>query len=581
MARPRPTTPFRWLVLTMVTVAAWAPALASAAALPAALPAGVPDVVFIDGKFATMDAKGTVASAVAVKDGRFTAVGSTGAIRKLAGKGTHIVSLGGRLVVPGLIDAHCHPAPTMFFSTSVDARAPGVPSVAQALRNIEARAKVTPQGAWIPVVGASSSQAKFVEKRLPTRAELDAAAPDNPVWFWNGTHAQVVNSLGLKALGISKGHLKLPRGGRVSVDARGEPTGEMFEAEDDVPFTPPPETVVGWFREGIPALWNAHGFTTLNGMLALDELAALRSVAASGFVPSIRYSAFVFSSPNGDGMPADLRQVEMPPGAPRAYYRTTGIKIWIDGEVDAGSGFCSAPYADPEGVPDGGRGLQVSTQAEATAFARKARAAGLAVAMHASCDASSEIAVRAYREAARDGGPRTPQRLEHYGQFVGSTPEVALAVKELGLLVVTQPAWLLFLGRSTYHLLGEERARTGFRYGSMVKSGLMPAASSDTTGVYLEAVNPFLHMKTAVTRVSDLGVVQPEEAVSVTDALRMWTTWAARSIQEEGSRGSIEPGKLADMAVLSDDLFTMDPTSMDKVRALQTIVGGKVVHEAR
>ena len=540
-----------------------------------------PDVVFLDGRFTTLDAKGTTATAVAVRDGRFVAVGSTKAIRKLAGPGTRVVELGGKTVVPGLIDAHCHPVVTMFFLNAVDARAPGVPTVAQALKNIEARAKVTPKGQWIPVVGASASQTKFLEKRLPTRAELDLAAPDNPVWFWNGTHAEVVNSAGLKALGVSKGNLRLPRGGRVSVDASGEPTGEMFEAEANVPFPPTPETVVGWFREGIPALWNAHGFTTLNGMLAIDEIAALRAVAASGFRPSIRYSAFAFAEPNGAGMPEDLGEVRMPPGAPRERFRTAGIKLWIDGEVDAGSGYCSAPYADPAGVPDGGRGLLVTTQPEALAFARKARAARLDVAMHASCDASSEIAVRSLRELAREGGPRTPQRLEHYGQFTGPTPEVARAVKELGLIVVTQPAWLLFLGRSTYHLLGEERARTGFRYGSMVKAGLRPAASSDTTGAYLEAVNPFVHMKAAVTRTSDMGVIQPEEALSVKDALRMWTVWAARSIQEEKERGSIEIGKLADMAVLSDDLFTIPPARIDQVRVEQTIVGGEVVYRAR
>jgi predicted amidohydrolase YtcJ len=391
----------------------------------------------------------------------------------------------------------------------------------------------------------------------------------------------VLNSAALKALGISKENLKLPKGGRVSVDPSGEPTGEMFEAEANVPFTPAPETVVGWFRQGIPALWNSHGFTTVNGMLALDEIAALRAVAASGFQPSIRDSAFAFAEPNGAGMPADLREVQMPPGAPRDRFRTAGIKLWIDGEVDAGSGYCTAPYADPTGVPDGGRGLLVTTQPEALAFARKGRAAGLAVAMHASCDASSEIAVRAYRELAREGGPRTPQRLEHHGQFVGPTPEVARAVKDLDLIVVTQPAWLLFLGRSTYHLLGEERARSAFRYGSMVKAGLKPAGSSDTTGAYLQAVNPFIHMKAAVTRMSDMGVLQPEEALSVRDALRMWTTWAARSIQEEKERGSIEKGKLADMAVLSGDLFTIPPDRIDQVRVEKTILGGEIVYQAK
>ena len=569
----------------MTFLAARSVLLASAiATLAAATPtrsASPPDAVFLDGRFTTLDAKGTAASAVAVKDGRFVAVGSTKAIRKLAGPGTRVVELGGRTVVPGLIDAHSHPVVTMFFLSAVDARAPGVPTVAQALQNLEARVRATPKGEWVAVVGASASQTKFREKRLPTRAELDRAAPENPVWFWNGTHAEVLNSAALKALGISKDNLKLPKGGRVSVDASGEPTGEMFEAEANVPFTPAPGTVMGWFREGIPALWNSHGFTTVNGMLALDEIAALRAVAASGFRPSIRYSAFAFAEPNGAGMPADLREVQMPPGAPRDRFRTAGIKLWIDGEVDAGSGYCTAPYADPTGVPDGGRGLLVTTQPEALAFARKARAAGLAVAMHASCDASSEIAVRAYRELAGEGGPRTPQRLEHYGQFVGSTPEVARAVKDLGLYVVTQPAWLLFLGRSTDHLLGEERARTAFRYGSMVKAGLRPAGSSDTTGAYLEAVNPFLHMKTAVTRLGDKGVVQPEEALSVKDALRMWTIWAARSIQEEKERGSIEVGKLADMAVLSEDLFAIPTGRIDQVEVEQTIVGGDVVYRAK
>jgi predicted amidohydrolase YtcJ len=562
------------LALAAAFLGAWG----TAAAAP---PPSPPGVVFLGGKVVTLDARGTIASAVAVRDGRIVAVGSTKEVRKLAGPATRVVDLAGKTVVPGLIDAHCHPAPTMLFTQSVDGRAPGVPSVARLLENVAARAKVTPKGAWVIAVGASASQTKYAEKRLPTRAELDAAAPDNPVWFWNGTHAEVLNSRGLAALGLSRSNLKLPHGGRVEVDASGEPTGQIFEGEGNVPFAPDAATFARWFEKDVPALWNAHGFTTLNGMLAIDEAAALRALAGSGARPSIRYSHFVFAEPDGQGMPADLGVLAMPAGAPRDRFWTTGIKLWIDGEVDAGSGFCSAPYADPAGVPGGGRGLQVTTLEQATDFARRARAAGLGVAFHASCDASSEIAVRALRAAAKEGGRPTLQRLEHYGQFTGPTPEVSRAVSELGIHVVTQPAWLLFLGRSTYHLLGEERARTSFRYGSMVKAGLRPAGSSDTTGAYLEAVNPFVHMKAAVTRQSDMGVIQPEEALSVTDALRMWTAWAARSIQQEEDRGTIERGKLADLAVLSDDILTVPTSSIDRVRVLQTILGGEVVYQAR
>jgi predicted amidohydrolase YtcJ len=562
-------------------------ALALAGQVRAAGPAGTlaktsppADTVFVNGRIVTLDGRDTVAAAVAVRDGRFVAIGPDEGVRTLVGKRTRVVDLAGRTVIPGLLDVHCHPAVTMLFDGGVDGRAPGVPSVAQFLRNLEARARVTPKGEWIVAVGASASQTKFEERRLPSRAEMDAAAPQNPVWFWNGTHAEVLNSRGLALLGVSRGHTTLAHGGRVETDASGEPTGQIFEGEANVPFVPSPKTVVEWFAKGIPALWNSHGFTTVNGMLALDEAEALRFVATSGARPTIRYSHSVFAEPNGVGFPADLATLAMPASVSPDWFKLLGIKLWIDGEVDAGSGYCSAPYADPTGVPGGGRGLQVSTQEQATAFARKARKAGLAASMHASCDASSDIAVRAFRAAAADPGPRTPMRLEHYGQFVAATPEVAKAVKDLDLLVVTQPAWLAFLGGSTRHLLGKERAATAWRYGSMVKAGLRPAGSTDTTGAYLESINPFLHVKAAVTRQSDVGVLEPEEALSVADALRMWTLWAARAIGEEGSRGSIEKGKLADMVVLSEDVFTIPAARIGDVKPALVIVGGDVVYRA-
>ncbi|HET8724407.1 MAG TPA: amidohydrolase [Anaeromyxobacteraceae bacterium] len=562
-----------------------APAGPSAApAKPSAAPAAKgapPDVIFTGGRIVTLDPKDRVVQAVAVRDGRFVAVGTDADVRRLAGPSTRIVDLGGRTAVPGLIDAHCHPQVTAFFLQAVDARAPGVPSVAKAMENLAARARTVKPGEWISVIGASASQTKFAERRLPTRAEMDAAAPDNPVWFWNGTHGEVLNSRGLAALGVSKANPRLPRGGQVLLDASGEPTGVLFEAEANVPFNPSTAVREEWFKKDIPALWNARGFTSLNGILAVDEVAALGRVAASGFRPSLRYTAFAFAEPNGVGLPADPTTLAMPPGAPRDLFRLVGLKVWIDGEVDAGSGWCSAPYADPEGVPGGGRGLLVTTQEQATAVATAARRAGLGMAIHASCDASTAIALRAFQDAARAvKGPPTLQRLEHWGQFVGPTPREVAAVKRMGIHLVTQPAWLLFLERSTVHLLGPERAATSFRFGTMVKEGLRPAGSTDTTGVYLDAIDPFVHMKAAVTRVSDAGVVQPGEAVSVKDALRMYTLWAARSVQEERNRGSIEVGKLADMTVLSEDILAIDPMRIDQVKPVSTIVGGEVAWAA-
>jgi len=576
---PPPSNRAAW-AFPRVALAAFAVVLL-APCLALGSPAPPPDVIYLDGKIVTLDGRGSIASAVAVRDGRFVAVGSTDAVRRLAGPATRMVNLLGKTVIPGLVDAHSHPVPTMVFTTSVDGRAPGVPSVAKAIQNLAERARATPRGEWIFLVGASASQTKFEEKRLPRRAELDRAAPDNPVWFWNGTHGEVLNSRALAVLGVTKAHPSLPRGGHVILDASGEPTGEMFEAEGNVPVVYTPQVLEGWLRKEIPALWNAHGVTTLEGMFEVDEAAALRKVAATGFRPTVRYVSFAYAQPNGVGLPADLGELRMPAGTPADFYRTGGVKLWVDGEVDAGSGLCADPYADPAGVPNGGRGLQVSTQAQADDFADRASAAGLGAGIHATCDAAYDVALAAFRKVAAKGRPRTLQRLEHYGQFTGFSPDQKKAVKELGLRVVTQPSWLLFLGKATYHLLGEPRASTGFRYGTMVKEGLMPAGSSDTTGVYLQAIDPFLAMKTAVTRRSDVGVIQPEEALSVEDALRMWTIWGARSLDLEADRGSIEPGKLADMVVLSDDILGISPARIDDVRVLQTIVGGEVVYRGK
>ena len=152
-------------------------------------PAAEPEAVYFNGKIVTLDAAGSTAGAVAVQDGKVLKVGSADEIKKLAGPSTRLVDLGGKTVVPGLIDAHCHPMEAMMMKeTWVDCRYPQTPSVKQALENIAAWAKKTPKGEWIFAACVSASENKFAEKRLPTKAELDAVAPDNPMMLSNGTH---------------------------------------------------------------------------------------------------------------------------------------------------------------------------------------------------------------------------------------------------------------------------------------------------------------------------------------------------------------------------------------------------------
>jgi predicted amidohydrolase YtcJ len=157
----------------------------------------------------------------------------------------------------------------------------------------------------------------------------------------------------------------------------------------------------------------------------------------------------------------------------------------------------------------------------------------------------------------------------------------ARAMVEEGFKISIQPTWLLDLVKADYENMGPERTRTGFKFRSMIDAGLEPAAGTDVTGIYLDNINPFLAIYASVTRQSDRGVFMPEQAVSVTEALKMWTVWAAKSMGEFDVKGSIEPGKYADMTVLSDDIFTMPKENLKDVKVLTTIVGGTVVYEAK
>jgi predicted amidohydrolase YtcJ len=173
-------------------------------------------------------------------------------------------------------------------------------------------------------------------------------------------------------------------------------------------------------------------------------------------------------------------------------------------------------------------------------------------------------------------------RIEHFGMFQMNEKQLrrAKAMIQKGFKISIQPTWLLDLVKADYENMGPERTRTGFKFRSMIDAGLEPAAGTDVTGIYLDNVNPFLAIYASITRESDDGIFMPEEAVSVPEALKMWTIWAAKSMGQADVKGSIEPGKYADMTVLSDDIFTMPKENLKDVKVLKTIVGGNVVYEA-
>jgi len=561
-------------------------ALAAAATAPAlaASPEGVPDVIYYNGRIATLDPARPDASAVAVKDGRFEAVGGSADMLALVGSGTRAIDLEGRRVVPGLIDAHTHPMETLMMKEGwVDARFPQTPSVRQALANIAEWVRRTPKGNWIFVACVSASENKFAEKRLPTKAELDAVAPDNPLVLANGTHMAVANAMALRMLGVTRGAFALKGGGRALAGPDGEPNGTLTDAMGAAPTTPSGDDLKRYYATGIPALWNANGFTSVLAITPAQALPALGAAARMGG-PTIRYTISVWTAPDAEGMPETLGAFAMPEGVDPAYFRVAAIKTWADGENDARTGLMYEPYEGHfDTDPPGERGSLVTSATAMRRFVEIADRNGVAAMIHCSGDKATDLCLDAYEHEAAAGSGHAIMRIEHFGMFQLAPHQLerAAALKKRGLFVSIQPTWLLDLARADVENMGEERARTGFRFRALIDAGLEPAAGTDVTGIYLANVDPFLGIYAAVTRDSDMGPFEPDQAVTVSEALKMWTIWAARAIGEDAVKGSIEPGKYADMTVLSDDIFAMPKERLKEVRAVETIVGGRVVYEAK
>lgn len=544
--------------------------------------AGQVDVAFVNGKFWTVNPAQPEAEAVAVKDGVFVAVGSNDQVKALADSGTKIIDLQGRRVLPGLVDAHTHPLETLWMKSDwVDARYPETPSVAAALTNIAARVAKTAPGDWVFVACVSASENKFAEKRLPTKAELDAVAPANPVILANGAHMAVVNSKALEVMGIGKGVTRLPKGGGVLTDADGNPTGVITDGFADIPSSPKPEEIAQYYAQGIAAFWNQYGFTSMMAITPHQAVPVLQQVSLKVKAPDIRYTVSVWGAPDGKGLPDDLSTFDMPKEADASYYRVAAIKAWVDGENDARTGYVYDPYEGHFDIdPPGGRGTLVTPQPEADAFVDLARRNDRFAMLHCSGDAAVDICLTAYEKDA-SASPSNPQRrIEHFGMFQLSDTQLARAeaLKKTGLFISVQPIWLTELVKADIENMGETRARTGYKFATLIKAGLEPAASTDMTGLYLGNIDPFKAMQALVTRQSDTGVFEPEEAISIADAIRMWTIWPARSIGEGEHRGTIEPGKLADMTVLTQDILAIPAGEIAGVQAAQTIVGGRIVY---
>ncbi len=512
--------------------------------------------------------------ALAISGKRVLAAGRAADLEALVEPSSRIIDLGGRLALPGFCDAHMHLLPLGLAQRELDVRPEAAPDMAALLDRVRARAASAAPGAWI--FGRGYDHFLLPERRHPTRDELDAAAPANPVYLKRCCgHMGVANSRALALAGIGDGAPD-PDGGHIDRDAHGRPTGLLQERAQAAVFNamPPPgeDDLVQAIEDG-GRLLIERGITAAMdagvGMRAgIAEYDAYQRARAEGRLPVRAYLCFV-GGPGGAAEAAQARGLKTGMGDSRL--RIGPVKIFTDGSAGGRTAAMTEPYRG-----DGDeRGILCLADDEMAALARDYHVWGFQLAVHAIGDAAIDQTIAAV-EGALDAAPADDRRhrIEHCG-FI--RPDQIAAMKRLGMVPVAQPVFMRQFGDAYIDALGEERPAAAYPMASWIRAGLRPAASSDAP---VSDFDPFLTLYAAITRRAASGrVIGADERIGVAEALETMTWNGAYACFAEDERGALAPGKFADVAVVSTDLFACAPEEVLDARCDITIFDGAIVFD--
>ena len=536
------------------------------------------DMVIKNGKIVTMDPKRTFAQAVAIWKGMIVRVGTNGDMRPLIGEETRILDLSGRTVVPGFIDAHTHnilPAHFLDSLDLLDTAAELIPSIADLQQRLKERVKETPKGNWIG--GKYFEPNAIKEKRWPTRAELDAVSPENPlVIVIRGGWATVANSRALELAGITK-DTSNPEGSIIEKDpATGEPTGVLlgFTIMQTVVPQPGLEDMKAALKR-LSAEYVKTGVTSTGDAMALDNPESYRAYQEAVAEGSLKTRTYLM-------IPAQFylnHDLGLRTGFGNDRLRLGAVKLFIDGSIQCFTCAFYEPYKTKN--TRGLEGLQY-TQEQLNEIVAKAHRLGYQVAIHAQGDYGITVAVNAI-EYAMEKYPRPDprHRIEH---CLCPTLRDLERMKRLGIIADFYVFHPWFWGDQHIHeFIGEDRANKMVPVRTALNMGVISCAHSDcpvcTPNNPVWPSNPLWGMWCAVNRKTRSGVdIGIQEKLTPLEALRLYTLNGAYATFEEDIKGSIEPGKLADMVVLSGNPLEVDPWEIRNITVDQTIIGGEIVY---
>jgi predicted amidohydrolase YtcJ len=507
------------------------------------------------------------ATAIAVKGDRVMAAGADAAVAPLIGPGTRVVELRGRLVVPGFNDAHVHFLSGGFGLLSVDLR--DAKDEAEFARRIGEHAKTLPKGTWIQE--GNWDHETWPSKVLPTRQLIDSVTPDHPVFVQRlDGHMALANSLALRLAGISH-ETRDPEGGTLVRDPWGQPTGILKDnAQELISRVIPEPSREMTLRAARAALAEAarRGVTTIQDNSSVDALPTYQELRAKGELTARMY-VWRYASALEPLVKAGVRT-----GLGDDWIRLGALKILSDGSMGSGTAAFFEPYSDDPKTS----GLLLHPVPELARMIRDADAAGFQLAVHAIGDRANALVLDAFEKAAQANGPRDRRfRIEH-AQVVRK-PDLA-RFKALGVVASIQPSHCIDDMRWAEKRIGAARCRNAYNFRSFTAAGVPVAFGTDW---FVEPLDPRLGLYAAVTRELPGGGPPggwfPEEKITLEEAIDLYTRGSAYAEFAEKDKGTLEPGKLADLVVFAADLFQLAPRDILTTPVDLTLVGGRVVFE--
>ena len=560
-----------------------------AAASAGKLPRGA-DLVLLHGKIwtgepateaGTQKGPASPVEAVAVANGRFLAVGTDDEIRAYVGPGTRVIHLQGRLAVPGLIDSHVHFVDGGFQLLRIDLK--DARSEEEFVRRIAEKARTLPAGRWL--LGGNWDEQAWPSAKLPTRWLIDAVTPNTPVFMsrYDG-HAALANSLALKLAGVTRATPE-PSGGVIVRDPQsGEPTGVLKDAAEELVARVIPRPTEFEMEEALKAalaearrvgVTSLHNITTDSDSPSgsfTSEIQLLRRAEQEGWLTVRLYNIVPIAHWKR------LAEAGISRGMGSDFLKLGAVKGFADGSLGSGTAWMFEPFDDEPG----NRGLPMdllNPPSNMEALLRGTTEARIQACIHAIGDRAVAEMLDLYASVAGDDAAAQRFRIEH-AQHV--RPRDFARFGKFGVIASMQPYHAIDDGRWAEKRLGPTRARSSYAWRSMLDAGAPLAFGSDWP---VAPLDPLLGIYAAVTRATLDGRHSdgwfPEEKLTVVEALRAYTAGSAFAAFEENEKGTIAPGKLGDLVVLSDDLFSIPPEKIKDVRVLLTVVGGKVVYEAK